>query len=104
MNFLIIILAILVMTLFAITGLFVYEPSLADGFTFSTAGKTIKLSDGRTLAYLDIGDPEGRPLFYFHGGPGSRLEGLLYDQFNRQLGIRMIAPDRPGYGLSDFPI
>jgi hypothetical protein len=87
--FVIIILVILVIILVAIVGLFVYEPSPAKGFAFSPLGKTIQLSDGRTLAYLDIGDPEGRPLFYFHGGPGSRLEGLLFDEFNQQLGIRM---------------
>lgn len=102
MYFSIIILAILVITLLAIVGLFVYEPSPAKGFAFSSLGKTIQLSDSRTLGYLDIGDPEGRPLFYFHGGPGSRLEGLLFDELNQQLGIRMIAPDRPGFGLSDF--
>jgi pimeloyl-ACP methyl ester carboxylesterase len=100
--FSIIILAILVITLGAIVGLFVYEPSPAEGFAFSSVGKTIQLPDGRTLAYLDLGDPEGRPLFYFHGGPGSRLEGLLFDELNQQLGIRMIAADRPGFGLSDF--
>ncbi len=98
----IIILAILIIALLAIVGLFVYEPSPARGFAFSSVGKTIQLSDGRTLAYLDIGDPEGRPVFYFHGGLGSRLEGLLFDELNQQLGIRMIAPDRPGFGLSDF--
>jgi pimeloyl-ACP methyl ester carboxylesterase len=93
---------ILVVITVAIVGLFVYEPSPAEGFAFSSVGKTFQLSDGRTLAYLDIGDPEGRPLFYFHGGPGSRLEGLLFEELNQQLGIRMIAPDRPGFGLSDF--
>jgi pimeloyl-ACP methyl ester carboxylesterase len=102
LHFSIIIIAIIVITLLAIILLFVYEPSPANGFAFSSAGKTIQLSDGRTLAYLDIGDPGGRPLFYFHGGPGSRLEGLLFDELNQQLGIRMIAPDRPGFGLSDF--
>ena len=100
--FSIIILAILVIILVAVVGLFVYEPSPAEGFAFSSAGKTIQLSDGRTLAYLDSGDPEGRPVFYFHGGPGSRLDGLIFDELNQQLGIRMIALDRPGYGLSDF--
>jgi pimeloyl-ACP methyl ester carboxylesterase len=102
LHILIIILAILIIIMIAIVGLSVYEPSPAEGFSFSSAGKTIQLSDGRILAYLDIGDPEGRPLFYFHGGPGSRLEGLLYEELNKQLGIRMIAPDRPGFGLSDF--
>ena len=89
-TFTIIILAILVIILVAVVGLFVYEPSPAEGFAFSSAGKTIQLSGGRTLAYLDIGDPEGRPVFYFHGSPGSRLEGLMYDERSQQLGIRMI--------------
>ena len=96
------ILAMLLIVVVAVAGLSLYEPSLAEGYAFSSAGKTIQLSDGRTLAYLDAGDPEGRPVFYFHGGPGSRLEGLLFDELNRRLGIRMIAPDRPGHGLSDF--
>ncbi|MCP4541374.1 MAG: alpha/beta hydrolase [Chloroflexi bacterium] len=97
-----IILAMFVIILVAVVGLFVYEPLPAEGFAFSSVGKTIQLSDGRTLAYLDGGDPESRPVFYFHGGPGSRLEGLVFDELNQQLGIRMIALDRPGYGLSDF--
>jgi pimeloyl-ACP methyl ester carboxylesterase len=102
LHLLIVILAILVIILTAIVGMIIYEPSPPEGFAFSSAGKTIQLSDGRTLAYLDIGNPEGRPLFYFHGGPGSRLEGLLFDELSSRLGIRMIAPDRPGFGLSEF--
>jgi pimeloyl-ACP methyl ester carboxylesterase len=90
-----------VFILLAVVGLFVYKPSPAEGFAFSSAGKTIRLSDGRTLAYLESGDPNGRPVFYFHGGPGSRLEGQIYDRLNQKLGIRMIVADRPGYGLSD---
>ena len=100
--FSVIIVALIAIILVVVAGLFVYEPSPAEGFSFSSKGKTIQLSDGRTLAYLDSGDPDGRPVFYFHGGPGSRLEGLLYNKLNKQLGIRMISIDRPGYGLSDF--
>lgn len=41
-----------------IVGMSVYEPSPSEYFTFSSAGKMIQLSDGRTLAYLDTGvDP-----------------------------------------------
>ncbi|MCP4204193.1 MAG: alpha/beta hydrolase [bacterium] len=92
----------LVIVLVAVAGLFTYEPSPTEGLGFSSAGKTILLSDGRTLAYLETGDSEGRPVFLFHGGPGSRLEGLHFDELNQRLGIRMIVPDRPGYGLSDY--
>ncbi|MBT8350450.1 MAG: alpha/beta hydrolase [Deltaproteobacteria bacterium] len=100
--FSIMVFALIFIILVAIVGLFIYEPSPGVGLSFSSLGKTIQLSDGRTLAYLEIGDPEGHPVFYFHGGPGSRLEGLLYDKVSLQYGIRMIAIDRPGYGLSDF--
>ena len=102
MLFPMIVLTIVSITLVVFAGLFIYKPSPAKGFAFSSEGKSIRLSDGRALAYSDLGDPEGRPLFYFHGGPGSRLEGLLFDELSKQMGIRMLAPDRPGFGLSDF--
>jgi len=95
-------LVVLLVCVIAIAGLFIYEPTPAEGFEFSSVAETMQLSDGRKLAYLDIGDPDGRPVFYFHGAPGSRLEGLMFEELNRELGIRMIALDRPGYGMSEF--
>jgi pimeloyl-ACP methyl ester carboxylesterase len=62
----------------------------------------IILRDGRRLGYGEIGDPEGMPIFYFHGFPGSRLEIALVPPFLEGYPFRIIAPDRPGYGLSDF--
>ncbi len=100
--FSIILLGILIIILVIIIGLTIYKPSLDESFNFSSAGKTLQLSDGRTLAYLESGDTKGLPVFFFHGGPGSRLDGLIFDEFNQRLGIRMITLDRPGYGLSDF--
>ena len=62
----------------------------------------VRLADGRALAYLELGDPSGRPLFYFHGFPGSRLESRAIATVVRRLGVRILAVDRPGYGYSDF--
>lgn len=59
------------------------------------------LKDGRRLGYAEYGAAEGRPVFYFHGFPGSRLEAILADAVASRLGIRLIAVDRPGYGRSD---
>ena len=60
------------------------------------------LSDGRRLGYAEYGDPEGKPVILFHGNPNSRLlYGLIPDCPFRPA-LRLIAPDRPGYGLSDF--
>jgi len=58
--------------------------------------------DGRRLAFAEYGEPAGSPVIYCHGFPGSRLEARFADHPARQLGIRLIAPDRPGFGRSDF--
>lgn len=61
----------------------------------------VELSDGRRLAYAEYGEPTGVPVFLFHGLPGSRRAwGLLPDNPIPQ-GLRIVAPDRPGYGRSD---
>jgi len=60
----------------------------------------IELRDGRALTWAEYGDACGRPVLYFHGFPGSRLEASLATPAARDLGVRLIAPDRPGYGGS----
>jgi pimeloyl-ACP methyl ester carboxylesterase len=70
--------------------------------TKSRTDRTLRLPDGRTLGYAEYGDPSGRPVFFFHTGGMSRLLGRLTDQTASRLGIRIIAPDRPGIGLSDY--
>lgn len=60
-----------------------------------------KLPDGRELAYAEYGDPQGNPVFFFHGTPGSRLFHPP-DEVTKRLGVRLICMDRPGYGGSTF--
>ncbi len=61
----------------------------------------LRLPDGRGLGYGRYGDEAAdATLFYFHGLPGSRLEARLLDAPGRAAGIRVVAVDRPGYGLS----
>lgn len=60
----------------------------------------IELSDGRTLSYFEMGDPNGTPVLFFHSiicGP------LLTDRAAEaceKAKIRIIAPSMPGYGDS----
>jgi pimeloyl-ACP methyl ester carboxylesterase len=68
----------------------------------SRTQKYIPLSDGRRLGLAEFGDRQGRPVFYFHGFPGSRLEAKLADGISRESKVRFIGIDRPGYGLSNF--
>ncbi|HEY90893.1 MAG TPA: alpha/beta hydrolase [Dehalococcoidia bacterium] len=66
--------------------------------------RTIKLKDGRSLGYAEYGAPSGKPVFYFHGFPSSRIDWPLFDTDGtaERLNARIIAADRPGYGLSEF--
>ena len=65
------------------------------------AYQQIRLRDGRSLAYVDCGDPIGKPLFYFHAFRFTRFAPLPHE-IAKACNIRIIAPDRPGFGLSDF--
>lgn len=60
---------------------------------------TVESADGRTLAYEEVGDQAGVPLFMLHGTPGSRLSGRHPDPSRVEAaGLRIISYDRPGYG------
>lgn len=62
----------------------------------------LRLADGRRIGYAEYGDPEGEAILAMHGTPGSRFMFALTDQGARERGLRIVAPERPGYGLSDF--
>ena len=62
----------------------------------------VQLRDGRSLAWTEYGDPSGKPVLYFHGFPGSRLEPALGADDLARTGARLIAIDRPGFGGSTF--
>jgi pimeloyl-ACP methyl ester carboxylesterase len=64
--------------------------------------RVMELPDGRELAWLEAGRPRGRPVFAFHGTPGSRRQVSFDEKAITAAGVRMIAPDRPGYGLSSY--
>ncbi|GIE96424.1 alpha/beta fold hydrolase [Paractinoplanes rishiriensis] len=55
--------------------------------------------DGRALAMCQWGPPDGAPMFYLHGTPGSRLMRHVDGTYERA-GVRVITYDRPGYGRS----
>lgn len=67
----------------------------------TTMDQRLRLRDGHWLGYLDYGDPAGAPILCCHGSPGSRLDQFMYEDRLKALHIRLIVPDRPGYGLSD---
>ena len=56
---------------------------------------------GLSIGYAEYGDPQGFPVLYCHGTPGSSAECELAEHAARRHGLRFIAPDRPGYGDTD---
>lgn len=54
----------------------------------------------RTLRVRDAGQPDGSPVVYFHGTPGSRLDVVSLELQASRLGVRLVSFDRPGYGGS----
>lgn len=69
--------------------------------TIGSEAKTFKRADGRIVGFAEYGDPAGSPVLAFHGVPGSRLMFRPTAAPAERLGLRIIAPDRPGYGLSE---
>lgn len=59
------------------------------------------LPDGRFLSYKEYGDKEGDPVFFCHSAKGSRFQVPPIDDLLQRSRIRLIVPDRPGFGLSD---
>lgn len=64
------------------------------------AVEQLTLGDGRTLAWRECGDPDGRPVVHAHGGLFSGAYARLADADCRRLGLRLVTPDRPGIGRS----
>ncbi|MBL8350776.1 MAG: alpha/beta hydrolase [Burkholderiaceae bacterium] len=61
----------------------------------------VRLAAGRRVGYRIYGLSDGRPVYFFHGFPGSRLQAALLHRQALAAGVALVAFDRPGFGLSD---
>ncbi|HEY9193214.1 MAG TPA: alpha/beta fold hydrolase, partial [Methyloversatilis sp.] len=64
--------------------------------------RSMRLPDGRRLAWAEYGDPFGYPVILCHGVPGSRRQVPPFDALTSERHARLIVPDRAGYGVSDM--
>lgn len=62
--------------------------------------QSVTTTDGRTLAYAEVGDPHGPLVIHNHGGPGSRYEAQFFADAATTNHLRFICVDRPGMGGS----
>jgi len=64
--------------------------------------ESLTLADGRRLAYTDTGSLDATPVVYCHGAIGTPVDATVdLKTMTDVLGIRYIAPSRPGVGGSD---
>ena len=68
----------------------------------SDSVQRLTLSNGSSIALSEYGDPRGVPIFFCHGWPSSRTMAELAHDAARDLGARIISPDRPGIRDSPF--
>ncbi|MEA5444426.1 alpha/beta hydrolase [Gammaproteobacteria bacterium AB-CW1] len=61
---------------------------------------TLRLAADRQLGWSEYGLADGRGIVYCHGTPGSRWEFAPAADLAAIFGLRVIVPDRPGYGAS----
>lgn len=70
----------------------------------STVGRqqtsVVPLDGNRQIAYAEYGRSDGVPVVFLHGTPGTHRLGALLETSAREYGVRLLAPDRPGYGRS----
>lgn len=77
-----------------------HEQSITvDSAAFRDETHQFRLADGRTLGYGLYGASDG-PLVVVLDGPGSRGLARAMASPAAQLGIKLLAPDRPGFGCS----
>lgn len=72
---------------------------MASGTVIETA--RVVLRDSRVLTYSEIGDPGGVPVLSCLGTPHSRIPHPEDHEVATAAGVRVIAPERPGFGRSD---
>ena len=61
----------------------------------------LRRGDGSVIAVEILGEPDAAPVLFCHGLADSRLSARWFWQAATELGLRLIAPDRPGTGGTD---
>src|SRR5258708_6108782 len=65
------------------------------------AGMQLRQGDGSEIAVEVAGEHDAAPVLFCHGLADSRLSAYWFAQAAAELGLRVIAPDRPATGGTD---
>jgi pimeloyl-ACP methyl ester carboxylesterase len=70
-----------------------------------TTKRTLELSTGITMAYVEAGDPRGEPVILLHGltDTSRSFFPMMEHLVALDPGLRILAPDQRGHGASSMP-
>jgi pimeloyl-ACP methyl ester carboxylesterase len=69
--------------------------------TASMEDGVLETPSGRRIGWQLLGPPDGEPVAYLHGQPGSRKDTFVFEQNLARFGRRFLSVDRGGYGDTD---
>ena len=92
-------LAFLASVLLAAGGAIAAEP--IDQAGWNARKQSVRLANGVTLAYVELGDPKGEPLLLLHGYTDTSRSWTQVAPY--LLRHRLLIPDQRGHGGSDAP-
>lgn len=93
------VLAFLAASLLTFGGAYAAEPIDQPGW--NERKQTVRLENGITLAYVELGDPKGEPLLLLHGYTDTSRSWTPVAPW--LLRHRLLVPDQRGHGGSDSP-
>ena len=76
-------------------------PAMVDQATWNSTKKSVTLSNGLKVAYVEAGNPNGEPLLLLHGYTDSSRSWSLMAPYLAK--YRLLIPDQRGHGGSDAP-
>jgi pimeloyl-ACP methyl ester carboxylesterase len=94
-------LALLLCVLTSLAAPAVAAPARIDQAAWNSLKQEVRLPNGTKLAYVELGDPQGKPLLLLHGYTDSSRSWSLTAP--HLAGYRLLIPDQRGHGAADAP-
>ncbi len=70
------------------------------GFGMLHPPPELTLPTGQRVGWREYGVPTGSPIFFNNGWPGCSLQAVYLHELAVRHGLRIVSPDRPGFGRS----
>ena len=78
-----------------------YPPAAVDQASWSSLKRKVRLPNGTSLSYVELGEANGQPLLLLHGFTDSSRSWSLMAPYLAT--YRLLIPDQRGHGGSDAP-